>query len=168
MLSNAIDCMWLQAVPWCLVGPWWEDRWFLCMQPLWNSKARGSGMLFTLYLHCFYDIFLYFGSLHVQCSGIILNNDWMNFTVWWGRKAKRDGKELSREVYSLLWKMGDQPIGMFQTSSLSKCASKVMSLRFSVLPNDLRSGDSASVVIMVYTALIFCCLLLFCVWRILL
>ena len=67
-----------------------------------------------------------------------INNDWMNFTVWWGGKAKRDGKELSREVYSLLWKMGDQPIGMFRTSTLSKCSSKFMSLQFSVLPNNLK------------------------------
>lgn len=32
--------------------------------------------------------------------------------VWWSWKAKGDGQELPREVYSLLWKMGNQPIGM--------------------------------------------------------
>lgn len=48
--------------------------------------------------------------------------------------------------------MGDQPIGMFQTSSLSIMLVRLRFLQVSVLLNKFKSEDSA--IIMVYAALI--------------
>lgn len=34
-----------QALSRPMVRPWWENRWLLRVQPLWDSKARGSGKI---------------------------------------------------------------------------------------------------------------------------